>query len=1428
MNDVPQLFADHETLLFVASVLIQVTLLIVLALASGRLLRHRPALRHSVLVGGLICVLVCPAARYFAERLDVPLISIAWPSDAASETSPLPESVVSVSTDQSSATVALHTPNDLTEQPAVERFISEDRPDTQPVTYVDDTAHRVSGTRRPSVIASEVELNAVVAPLAEDPAPEPTTIASALPGETPTALSDGSVASLPDWINVSSILAVVWLAGLVVISTRLMLAWRYLNRLRLNATPLDEERLPQFQPISKEVLTAVAAKRLPDILVSDELKGPVSLGLFRSAIVLPSEMVQALTTCQIRDVLIHEMAHIHRRDHLVVVLQRLAGAIFWPFPLVWRLNERIDEAREDVCDNYVLRHTEASQYSRMLLQLTERAAPQTIPLAIGLWKYRRNLEQRVTAILDPRRTTGTRLPSLTLGMLTVALVSIAVLLAGSRIIPTGNVQAAESESSQPASARSVQEGGQTIQPADGETAQPETEKSAKDVALENEQSNAGEEEQKTLSVAESASPEHAATLANDKRSEVFKGADGAFNNRPYWWVRPKNFPLHRFIRIGVGDDEELTRQQQIREQAIEIEKAGWLHIALADEGPGNAGRLSSEFAKEHGWEKTDTQLGYRVPKQARATRMFVYRKKVPVGQLTLPRVNWSGPVILLPAIAQVDQVAEAKDQADPYDVLYDVIMTRWKDGKAYGQDETSPAVFSWSEFPFDDQTFDKFNAALDAFAALPQEDIEQYSDVHRALMQRNLWELFETTFNWEWSSDWWWDGQRSFPKTHIERRAIAQPKLASLVKRLALTKEEILALPNTLAATIKSGQFAEAHDPADPFKPFLPEDFYSGADSSWVCLGEDGEEIPADLHTWNRHNRSMFLQFMRLPGGRAATLEYMERISKRPHQFPVGTQFALVEQPLLISKEGELVVSPLVVAVQLRAYLDVGRDFRRSDDNPKATQCVAEFVMQPRQLMRGNAVMRAMGPKDFHFDAGAKTATPGFSPRDPFMKGKLGGSLPPPRLEQCMHCHNRAGGRGVRTRSFRGTYDFFTEISPEEVGKETVKGKHDYDNWKVLQKYWRGEPVELPKPIAETKPEAKPKPEPMPDRFPDTPQLRAALFKAVENEVASELKKLHSAVLLSEAAKLTDTFNLDESASGKLSKAAREAADSAVEKARGTIQKSFGWNANYILNKKTLVDGSLSDPDLTAFRFNDRFIILDENDQDPADRNKWDSVGWRFARHGSSDMLRVGFRFGTFGNVVGPKDADVQNEEVWKKALSAVLTEEQVTQYAEHRSNRLKTAVVDMMVMALQFDLDLDDSQMPALRKRIEERVQIGSAYDIERTVGAELQRLKAEAFGDLLSEEQLNAFPEHPQARIKSTVISLMMTALRFDLHLAESHLPALRKRLEEQINPGALSSSVESKAMRSRWGLKEKQVADILSEPELVLWRLTQEQHN
>ena len=149
----------------------------------------------------------------------------------------------------------------------------------------------------------------------------------------------------------------------------------------------------------------------------------------------------------------------------------------------------------------------------------------------------------------------------------------------------------------------------------------------------------------------------------------------------------------------------------------------------------------------------------------------------------------------------------AEKAADPYDALYDLIMTRYgPDGKSYAENESSPAIFLLSDFPFGDKTYMKLNAALDAFAALPQAKIEAYSNVKRALLQRHLWEVFDATFPLpeRWSKFAESEGQtkddrelRSNVRKRLltqDRRAAFQPKIASLIRRLALTRERVLGL----------------------------------------------------------------------------------------------------------------------------------------------------------------------------------------------------------------------------------------------------------------------------------------------------------------------------------------------------------------------------------------------------------------------------------------------------------------------------------------------------------------------------------------------------------------------------------------------------------------------------------------------------------
>jgi len=411
-------------------------------------------------------------------------------------------------------------------------------------------------------------------------------------------------------------------------------------------------------------------------------------------------------------------------------------------------------------------------------------------------------------------------------------------------------------------------------------------------------------------------------------------------------------------------------------------------------------------------------------------------------------------------------VCGAEDAADPYDVLYDVLMTRYgKDGKSYGENETSPALFDRSDFPFGDKTYKKFNVALDAFAELSQAEMEAYSDIQRALLQRHLWKVFDATLpgRQQRLAALVPDGNYPAFRSHADRRAATRPKIASLIQRLALSRAQILALPNTFAATVESDSFAERHDSDDLFKPFLPVDLHS-KESSWICLG-DGQrggaratdpeapnelDIPADIHSTKFKWRSAFLPFMRVPGGRLATLKCVEKFNRR-EALPVGTQFALIEQAFLISDEGELVLSPLIVSISLRAYVGVNPSKRTG--RPQATQSVAEFLMQPRRLMQGDAVMKALNPPDYRYEAGTAQDLIGGT-FDSFESRERTG----PRLNNCIRCHGQSHPNATRTIGLRtARVRFLREANPEAISNATAARKGGDKTWKALRALWQAD-----------------------------------------------------------------------------------------------------------------------------------------------------------------------------------------------------------------------------------------------------------------------------------------------------------------------------------------------------------------------------------
>jgi hypothetical protein len=108
---------------------------------------------------------------------------------------------------------------------------------------------------------------------------------------------------------------------------------------------------------------------VPDVRVTARFVTPFTLGASRPTLVLPRGL--CVPGARLDAVLLHELAHLERRDHFWIWLERLVTTVFFFWPPVHWVSQKLDEARELACDERAIQSGgfSAVEYGRHLVDV---------------------------------------------------------------------------------------------------------------------------------------------------------------------------------------------------------------------------------------------------------------------------------------------------------------------------------------------------------------------------------------------------------------------------------------------------------------------------------------------------------------------------------------------------------------------------------------------------------------------------------------------------------------------------------------------------------------------------------------------------------------------------------------------------------------------------------------------------------------------------------------------------------------------------------------------------------------------------------------------------------------------------------------------------------------------------------------------------
>jgi bla regulator protein blaR1 len=198
--------------------------------------------------------------------------------------------------------------------------------------------------------------------------------------------------------NEAKWLVLLWFAGFLIFLLRFSGSFLYVYRLKnKHVYEVDEIWNSNLRHLSGKIRLHRKVKLAESALA----RIPLTIGYLKPVILLPLGTLSGVPPQQIEAILLHELAHILRKDYLLNILQSVIELLFFYHPVTWWLSGLIRQEREHICDDLAVSvNQDHINYIKALTTMEELNSKSPF-LASAMTGSRKKLLFRVKRLLSP-------------------------------------------------------------------------------------------------------------------------------------------------------------------------------------------------------------------------------------------------------------------------------------------------------------------------------------------------------------------------------------------------------------------------------------------------------------------------------------------------------------------------------------------------------------------------------------------------------------------------------------------------------------------------------------------------------------------------------------------------------------------------------------------------------------------------------------------------------------------------------------------------------------------------------------------------------------------------------------------------------------------------------------------------------------------